>query len=1565
MKQTTGEKMTTKCRKSMWMLTWALLLCLCGSMVQAAAPSDWKQENVPVYPYPMTIMARVHQNGSALKVPDSMIAVFYGTELRAVAKYDDSDGLFFYNLTVMCAATTESGYTFKYYDPITDKVYDLTLPSGYDPLVYKQAEYGGFPPPNYNFEPFVLVFPDPLPTVTVTATDATATEPASSTATATDTGVFRFTRTGSTTAALTVYYSVSGTATSGTDYASIGTSVTIPAGSSYKDVAVTPKYDTASDNGETVVVTLTSKTTYGIGTQKTATVTVKDPPVPDRHYHPADSMTKDYKISGLEYLKYAGPVKTAALGSYEYEWDGTDIFSMQKKTRIDTTTRAGGVSITRSVTPATYAENTQVTVTMTMIGVANATMLFISEIIPEGWTVIGDEASSVANGKLNKTWDAPDIPSSYVYILQAPAGNLADTYIITSSSSDTGCFINNQVESISVSNTELKKRTYHPADSITKDYKISGLEYLKYAGPVKTAALGNYEYDWDGVDFFVLPKAGNTRGIVTRDENVAIIRSVEPSIYTAGSQIAVTLTMIGVDDATMLFISEFIPEEWTVIGDEASSVADGKLSKTWDAPNIPSSYTYILEAPVENLAASYELISSSEDTGCFINNGLLPITVENTIITNGDIPLPVTYTVTVENGTSDGQTKLTSSEGDTITITADAAPNGMVFDKWTSEDGVEFADASAAETSFTMLAKDVTVTATYAPIPVVTYTVTVVNGMSDGKTELVASEGDTIAITADAAAEGMVFEKWTSEDGVEFADASAAETSFTMLAKDVTVTATYAPVPVVTYTVTIVNGMSDGKTELAASEGDTIAITADAAAEGMVFEKWTSEDGVEFADASVAETSFTMLAKDVTVTATYAPVPVVTYTVAVVNGTVNGKVEIIASEGDTITVKADAAPAGMAFAKWEAEGVELKDATTTEVSFKMPSNAVTLTATFAQAAQLSIVRSVEPSTYTSGSQVMVTLTMTGIENAAMLFISEYIPEGWTVVGNDASSVADGKLSKTWDAPNIPYTYNYVLQAPDENLAASYELISSSDDTGCFMNNELLPIAVENTLLTGDIPVNYTVTIINGTSDGKTEVTAYAGDTITIVANAPAEHELFDKWAGDVEFANATASTTSFTMPANDVTVTATYKPEPQYTVTIINGTSDGKTEVTAYVGETIAVTYEPVENAVFDQWTSEDGVDFADAKAQQTTFTMPAKNVTVTATYKPVYTVTVVNGTTSGKTEITAFENDTVPITANTPADGKLFKAWTGDVEFADAMAATTSFTMPAKDVTVTATYKTLYTITLEIGENGVVEDAGNWTVEGTTLTYEFYDSLDEDLPLPVITANEGFKFLRWNENGIKFENQEKIAAGWNRNLTLTAKYYDGNGYEEWPEDMELYEPADGKIFRESRDLAVTFNWPAILNAEGYRLVIATYGGNVVFDEAVEDTTCTVNGLKLGSFVWNVTAIGDECEAGTSQDFHFAVVEDNGIPVIKDANANGTTIELTYDTEEKDYRDGVFAYQMFFYSLTTNKWTSLTQNLQVANGKAVVNLGVNVSNGYLYICPITIPESNFIELYIK
>src|SRR5207244_3402967 len=61
------------------------------------------------------------------------------------------------------------------------------------------------------------------PTVTVTASTPNASE--SGTA-----GVFTFTRAGTTAAALTVNYTLGGTAQSGSNYTAPGTSVTIPAG---------------------------------------------------------------------------------------------------------------------------------------------------------------------------------------------------------------------------------------------------------------------------------------------------------------------------------------------------------------------------------------------------------------------------------------------------------------------------------------------------------------------------------------------------------------------------------------------------------------------------------------------------------------------------------------------------------------------------------------------------------------------------------------------------------------------------------------------------------------------------------------------------------------------------------------------------------------------------------------------------------------------------------------------------------------------------------------------------------------------------------------------------------------------------------------------------------------------------------------------------------------------------------------------------------------------------------------------------------------------------------------
>ena len=142
---------------------------------------------------------------------------------------------------------------------------------------------------------------------------------------------------------------------------------------------------------------------------------------------------------------------------------------------------------------------------------------------------------------------------------------------------------------------------------------------------------------------------------------------------------------------------------------------------------------------------------------------------------------------------------------------------------------------------------------------------------------------------------------------------------------------------------------------------------------------------------------------------------------------------------------------------------------------------------------------------------------------------------------------------------------------------------------------------------------YAVTIVNGTAD---LAEAAEGETVTITANMPASGQTFDKWTGrGVTFANATAPETTFEMPANAVTVTATFKKIPAvktYKIVVVNGKAD---KPKAAAGETVALTAKPAPaGKVFDRWTG--GATFDDPNAPETTFTMPAKAVTPKAIYK-------------------------------------------------------------------------------------------------------------------------------------------------------------------------------------------------------------------------------------------------------------------------------------------------------------------------------------------------------------
>jgi hypothetical protein len=113
-----------------------------------------------------------------------------------------------------------------------------------------------------------------LPSITLAVSPSSVTEDGTSNL------IYTFTRSGVTTNLLTVNYSIGGTATNGTDYASIPTGVTFAANLATATVTINPTPDTIVESDETVILTLASGTGYTVGTTTAVTGTITNDDFP-------------------------------------------------------------------------------------------------------------------------------------------------------------------------------------------------------------------------------------------------------------------------------------------------------------------------------------------------------------------------------------------------------------------------------------------------------------------------------------------------------------------------------------------------------------------------------------------------------------------------------------------------------------------------------------------------------------------------------------------------------------------------------------------------------------------------------------------------------------------------------------------------------------------------------------------------------------------------------------------------------------------------------------------------------------------------------------------------------------------------------------------------------------------------------------------------------------------------------------------------------------------------------------------------------------------------------------
>lgn len=298
---------------------------------------------------------------------------------------------------------------------------------------------------------------------------------------------------------------------------------------------------------------------------------------------------------------------------------------------------------------------------------------------------------------------------------------------------------------------------------------------------------------------------------------------------------------------------------------------------------------------------------------------------------------------------------------------------------------------------------------------------------------------------------------------------------------------------------------------------------------------------------------------------------------------------------------------GWEFENWEATGIDLgKQVNKNWITFKMPESNVTLNPHYAKLHAIEVVNG--------------TADITSAKEGTKV----------TVTADDRP----GYVFDHWESEQIRLTTS---EATNPSL------------TFAMPDEDVVLKAVPKTL--------YTITVEGGTVNNAVSARVKSGDPVTVVPEDKGADWKFIEWEVINAPENFSIDTSNpalqFNMPVGNVTLKAV---QMRYrTITVNNGL--GQTVKTdALRGETYTFTADKLEGQRFDYWEVTDPDGTRKLMDETINITVPKGNITLTAHYKTLYTITV-----DGKTIGTAAVGDTVHIKADLPEDRK-FSRWKGNV---------------------------------------------------------------------------------------------------------------------------------------------------------------------------------------------------------------------------------------------------------------------------------------------------------------
>ncbi len=226
------------------------------------------------------------------------------------------------------------------------------------------------------------------------------------------------------------------------------------------------------------------------------------------------------------------------------------------------------------------------------------------------------------------------------------------------------------------------------------------------------------------------------------------------------------------------------------------------------------------------------------------------------------------FVVNVVNGKGSG----TYSDGSNVTVTADPAPEGMVFDHWdyaSDTEGVRdrkvnLSTTSKTETNLLVEECDCTITAVYVESEEPLYQVTVLDKDGTTYSQQNVAAGGEIGIAAPPAESGMVFSHWEMNAAEEaIANIEEGHTTVYMDADspaDIELKPVYGKSDVPTFDVTVVTG-EGGSGESSGSGtyeiGEYAEIAAALPEEGYMFKNWSNVDANGFSAGIAMESEYT------------------------------------------------------------------------------------------------------------------------------------------------------------------------------------------------------------------------------------------------------------------------------------------------------------------------------------------------------------------------------------------------------------------------------------------------------------------------------------------------------------------------------------------------------------------------------------------------------------------------------------------------------------------------------------------------------------------------------------